>query len=48
MTIKLNDNTWQFTGFGYLGFIYTKDLVKFADAWEQTELAKILFLQGTT
>ena len=48
MTIELNDNTWQFVAYNYFGFIKSKDLEKFADVWEQTELVKILFLQGTT
>ena len=48
MTIELNDNTWQFVAYNYFGFIKSKDLEKFADVWEQTELAKILSLKRTT
>ena len=46
--MKLDDNTWQFITDKYFGFLYTEDLDRFADAWEQSELAKIQFLQEIT
>ena len=46
--IQLTDDVWQVQTPHYIAFIYTKDLAKFVDAWEQNELAKISFLQEAT
>lgn len=43
--ITLNDDTWFITTSHYMAFIYTKDLDKFANHWEQSELAKLELTQ---
>lgn len=43
--IQLTDDVWQIQTPYYMAFIYTKDLDKFADHWEQSELAKLELTQ---
>ena len=43
--LPLDDNTWFIQTPYYMAFIYSKDLDKFANHWEQSELAKIELTQ---
>ena len=43
--LQLTDDVWQIQTPHYIAFIYTKDLDKFANHWEQQELIKIQLLE---
>lgn len=43
--LTLNDDVWFIQTPYYMAFIFTKDLDKFADHWEQSELAKLELTQ---